>query len=162
MKIFKIFLMAFLLFLLERLVFARIGIFSFAPWLGLSFCLVGAFHSVEGNTAVILAAVYGLVLDLTGGGGAGTAMFSFALSVWLIGIIGSKLFKNSLLSCLVLVFITGLFCECIYFSLNAKGLEISFSSMFSQLALPLAAIDTFVALLLYPVAKRLFAERRTV
>ncbi len=162
MKVFKIFLAAGVLFFLERLFFARIEILSLTPWLGFAFCLVGAALSVDTTTAIVTAAVYGLISDLTGDGTAGSAMLSFALSAGAVRLISSGIFKNSVAVTLMSVFVVGILGEMLYYLLNSRGLDVEFGRLLWSVALPLSVINTVFALVLYPVCKRLFAKRRSI
>ena len=163
MKALKIFLVCAVFFLLERVLFARIEIFSLAPWLGFAFCLIGAAVSADMHTAIITAAVYGLVSDLAGGGATGSAMISFVLSAGLVHLLAGRIFRNSLAVSLSAVFVVGIFGEMLYYILNSRGLEnFSFVGMLWSVALPLSAINTAVAFVLYPLSKRIFAGRRIV
>ncbi len=164
MKTLKIFLVAAALFLLERVFFARsFEIFSLSPWLMFTFCLTGAAVSDEAHTSIITAGLCGLAADMSGGGVAGSAMAAFALSASLVHYFAVRLFRDSIVVSIVAVFLFGLGGEMLYFLLNSGGV-ISFSAIavFWSVALPLAAVNSVFALLMYPLAKRVFAGRRYV
>ncbi len=162
MRAFKIFIAAFLLFTLERLFFARIEIFSLTPWLGFAFCMIGAAVSRDTQTAIIAAAVYGLISDLSGEGAAGSAMVVFALSAGAVQFVAGRIFGNSLVFSLAVVFVISIVGEMLYYLLNSQALDISLGSILWSIAIPLSVLNTIAALALYPVAKRLFAERRAI
>ncbi|MBS7298743.1 MAG: rod shape-determining protein MreD [Eubacteriales bacterium] len=164
MKILKIFLTAVALFVLERVLFVRqFEIFSLTPWLLFTFSLTVASVSEEYNDALATAFFCGLAADISGGGEFGSATAVFTLSAAAVYFFSSRLFRNSLIIALVGVFVFGLGGEMIYFFLNGRGIS-DFSALQTlwSVALPLAVIDTVFALVLYPLAKRLFAGRRYV
>lgn len=164
MKSVKIFFAVAALFLLERVFFAvHLEIFSLCPWLMFTFCLIASAVSEEPYEAIITAGFCGLLADISGGGAAGSAMAVFAISATLVYYFTSRFFQNSLLIALIAVFVFGIAGEMLYFLLNSTGVEnYSAMSAFWTIALPLSAIDTVFAFLMYPVAKKLFAGRRYV
>lgn len=163
MKKLKIFLICVLLFLLERVLFARFEIFSITPWLLFTFCLLSGALSDELKKPVLISALCGLAADLTGGGAAGTAMVSFSLSAALVHFLAAKVFSNNIFVTLITVFIIGIGGEMLYFALNSVGANgYSAAWILWRTALPLSLIDTAFAFIIYPIAKRLFAERREI
>lgn len=161
MKKLKIFLMCALLFLLERVLFARLEIFSVTPWLLYSFCLLSGALSDDIKKPVIISALCGLAADLTGGGVTGAAMLSFTLSAALVHFLAAKLFQSGIIVTLLAVFIVGIGGEMLCFAINSIGTNgYSAGWYLWRIALPLSLIDTLFALIIYPIAKRLFAERR--
>lgn len=164
MKQVKIFCAVVVLFVLERVFFARyFEIFSLCPWLMFTFCLMTAAVSGELSQTAVIAGICGLLADISGGGAAGTAIAAFTVSVVPVYYFTTNLFRSSLPIALIAVFIFGTAGEMLYFSLNSGGVvNYSFLTALWSVALPLAAIDTVFALLMYPVVKRIFAERRYV
>ncbi len=162
MKNFKIVIAGLTLFLLERLVFARFPIFSFTPWLGFAFFLVGAAAAIDDISAIVAAAAFGLVADLTGDGAAGSAMFVFGVSATVVQFVAGGIFKNSFPITLLTVFVVGIFGEFLYYLINTGGFELSLLRLFISVMLPLSAINTLFALIMYPISKRVFSERRVV
>ena len=163
MKKLKVFLMCALLFLLERVLFARFQIFSLTPWLLFTFCLLSGAFSDEIKRPVLISALCGLAADLTGGGAIGAAMVSFVLSAALVHFFVSKVFQRDLVVTLLAVFFVGIGGELLYFSLNGIGAN-GYSAAWTlwHTALPLSMINTIFALIIYPIAKRLFAGRREI
>lgn len=164
MRILKIFLTAAALFVLERVFFVRqFEIFSLTPWLLFVFSLTAASVSEEYSDALATAFLCGLVSDISGGGEFGSATAVFTLSAVAVYFFSSRLFRNSIIIALIGVFVFGLGGEMIYFFFNGRGLsDFSAGQTLWSVALPLAVIDTVFALVLYPLAKRLFAGRRYV
>lgn len=163
MKKLKIFLMCALLFLLERVLLARFEIFSVTPWLLFSFCLLSGALSADIKKPVIISALCGLAADLTGGGTPGAAMLSFTLSAALVHFLAAKVFSNNLLVTLITVFVIGIGGEMLYFAMSSIGANGYFPGWFLwRIALPLSLIDSLFVLIIYPIAKGLFAERREI
>lgn len=163
MKRLKILLICVLLFLLERVFFARFEIFSITPWLLFTLCLLSGAFSDDIKKPVIISALCGLAADLSGGGPAGAAMLSFTLSTALVHFFVSKVFQRGIVVTLLAIFIIGTGGEMLYFLLGSIGAN-GWSALWVlwRTALPLALIDTLFAFIIYPAAKRLFAERRGI
>lgn len=163
MKKLKIFLICALLFLLERVFFARFQIFSLTPWLLYTFCLLSGAFSDEIKKPILISALCGLAADLTGGGAIGAGAVSFTLSAALMYFFVSKVFQRGLIVTLLAVFLVGIGGEMLCFSLNGIGAN-GYSAAWTlwHTALPLSVIDTVFALIIYPIAKRLFAGRREI
>lgn len=163
MKKLKVFLICALLFLLERVFFARFEIFSITPWLLFAFCLLSGAFSDDIRKPVIISAFCGLAADLSGGGPAGAAMLSFTLSSALVHFFVAKVFQRGIVVTLLSVFIIGIGGEMLYFSLSSIGANgYSAAWILWRTALPLALIDTLFAFIIYPIAKHLFAGRREI
>lgn len=164
MKSVKIFLAVASLFLLERVFFAMyLEVFSLCPWLMFSFCLVAAAVADEPFDAIVTSGLCGLLADISGGGYAGSAMAVFALSATAVYYFTSRFFRNSRLIVMIAVFLFGLIGEMLYFLLNSTGV-VHFSAMtvLWYVALPLSAIDTVFAFLIYPLVRRIYRGRRYV
>lgn len=163
MKKLKIFLICALLFLLERVFFARFQIFSLTPWLLYTFCLLSGAFSDEIKRPILISALCGIAADLTGGGAIGAATVSFTLSAALVHFFVAKIFQRGIVVTLLAVFLIGTGGEMLYFALNGIGAN-GYSAVWTlwHTALPLSLINTVFALIIYPVAKRLFAGRREI
>ncbi len=163
MKGVKIFIMCALLFLLERVLFARFEILSVTPWLLFTFCLLSGAFSDDIKRPILISAIAGLLADLTGGGTVGTAMVSFALSSAAVYFLVRKIFHSSMLIMLLAVFFVGMGGEMLYFWLNSFDAN-GFSAVYIlwRTALPLAFIDTVFALIIYLLANRIFVGRREI
>lgn len=160
MKSLKIFLVCAILFLLERVFFTRFEIFSLTPWLMFAFCLISAAVKEELGSLPVIAGLCGLAADLSGGGATGSAMASFAISAALVHFFAARIFRNSLIISLAAVFAVGIFGEMLYFVLNSGGaVNFSKAAALWSVALPLSAINTLFALIMYPLAKRMFRRK---
>ncbi len=146
----KTYLIMFLLFLLERVLFARLNIFGLNPWISLAFVLSVSSVCDDFDKSMILAFISGLILDLLGGGIFGSSMLVFVLSALFINLLTKKLLKTNFILSLVLIFIAFLLGESVYFLINNKSL----SGIFGSLLL-LAFINTVISVIFYPLAKSL-------
>ncbi len=146
----KTYLIIFLLFLLERVFFARIGIFGLTPWLSMAFVLSVSSVSDDLNGSIILAFVSGLLLDFISGGVFGSSTAVFVLSALFINLLIKKVLKSNFILSIILIFIAFLLGESVYFLINKGDL----SGIFASLLL-LAFINTLISILFYPLAKRL-------
>ncbi len=162
MKNIKIILSLLALFVLERVIFARFQIFSLTPWLGFSFCLIGGAVGNDKKTAIVTALIYGLISDLTGTSITGSAMISFAFSVYIVQIAVLRIFKNSFFVSALAVFIASIFGELLYYLLNFSGIDISIGGLLWSFVLPLSLINTLFATVLYYPARWIFTGRSAI
>ena len=163
MKSIKIFAVCVILFLLERVFFTRFQIFSLTPWLLFSFCAVSAAVHEELGWWTLCAGLCGLAGDLAGGGAAGVGMAVYALGAAGINIFATRIFHERLPFTVAIIFIFSTAAEMLYFLLNSGGMRaVGWRGAFLTVALPLAVINTVFALIMYPLAARLFRERRRI
>lgn len=163
MKIFKIFVSCVILFLLERVLFAHFAIFSLTPWAVFTFCILSGVLSNDAVSPLVMSLACGIATDLTSGGNTGTAALSFVALTLIVHFFVAKVFQRNIRVVLISVFLAGVGGEMLYFAMNGAGAN-GFSLLWTlwHKALPLALLDTLFAFIIYPVAKRLFAERRKI
>lgn len=161
MKGIKIFAVCIILFLLERVFFTRFEIFSLTPWLLFSFCAVAAAVHDEIGWWTLCAGLCGLAGDLAGGGCTGVGMAVYALAAAGIYVFAARIFHESVPFTAVIIFVFCLAAELLYCLLNYGGIRyIDWLGVLISVVLPLAVINTVSAMLMYPLAVRLFRERR--
>ncbi len=146
----KTYLIIFLLFLLERVFFARVSVFGLTPWLSMAFVLSFVSVSDDFNGSMILAFVSGILLDFISGGVFASSTAVFVLSALFINLLTKKVLKSNFILSTIVVFIAFLLGESLYFLINKGNLSEIFVSI-----LLLAFINTLVSMLFYPLAKRL-------
>lgn len=155
MKSVKTFIICFVLFIAERVLFTHISVFSMTPWLLLAFWIDMALMSDEDEYIPLYAGICGLLCDISGGGYIGVNMAVFALISLLVnyvsGILRSGFFIG--ISVCFFAFITA-HILCVLLS------GVSISAAFVSLILPQAIINTVFAAILYPLVKRMYFYRR--
>lgn len=147
-----------LLFLAERVFFTRFEIFSITPWLVFSFIVAFAVNAEEPQRWIICASLCGLLEDIAGGGAIGTAMASYAVGVWAIHLFSVRIFHTTALFSTCIIFVMSIVTAVIYCTLN-YGFALCKESFFCVI-LPLGIINTVIAMIIYPIAKRISEKRR--
>lgn len=162
MNKFKIFFVCTALFFLERVFFTRFEIFGLVPWLLFSFVMAGAATKEELGTYPVFAGVCGLAVDLAGGGATGVGMILYALAAGGVFLLSRCVLREGFLTSALAVFIFSLAAESLYCIMNYAKANPEILSVFIRIILPLAVINTVFALVLSPIAKRLFGQRRII
>lgn len=158
MKCLKTFVICVLLFLLERVFFAHVTVFSLVPWLVLGFWFDMAAMSEETGYIPLYAGICGLVLDLTGGGYPGVNTAVFAVAGFLVNIVASCILRSGFIMSMAVMMVTFIISHIFCIILNG----ISLNGMFFSLILPQAVINTVFAAIMYPAVKRLYFWRRVL
>ena len=158
MKCFKTFVICVLLFLLERVFFAQVTVFSLVPWLMLGFWFDMAAISEETGYIPLYAGICGFVLDLTGGGFPGVCTAVFAIAGFIVNIVASCLLRSGFFMSIAVMFIAFILSHIFCIILNGVSLH----GTFFTLILPQAVINTIFAAIMYPAVKRLYFRRRNL
>ncbi len=153
----KTYLIIFLLFLLERVFFARFGIFGLTPWLSMAFLLSLSSVTDDFNGNIVLAFVSGLFIDFISGGVFLSATLVFVLMSLFINLLTKKLLRSNFWLSEILIFVAFLMGESVYFLINKAELSEIFGSI-----LLLALINTLISMLFYPIAKRIWKRGKRI
>ncbi|MDO4617916.1 MAG: hypothetical protein Q4B31_00165 [Clostridia bacterium] len=152
----KLYVVLFLLFLLERVFFARVEIFGLTPWVVYTFLLVYAALCADFFFVAAVSVAVGAICDLTGGGAVGSAITVFAFSAAAMNLLTHRVLNNGYIITVLLTIPVSIAGELFYFYLNRGGvLHFSLGSIFGNIVLLLTLLNTVFAILLYPLAKKI-------
>lgn len=157
MKNLKIFLICILLFFLERVFFARVEIFSLTPWLLLTFCCLASTISKEAKSLFIISGICGFVSGIASGSIIANVLLYLFSSIVLYHI-SAFVLKHNIFVSVALTFILEIVCQMLY--CLAEFPQSNMLSVLFRVVVPTCAIDAVFAFALYPIAKKLFLERR--
>ena len=157
----KIALWIVLITLIQSVFVPYINIFGITPNLLFIFSLCYAGVSKNIKSIMIISAVCGAIADCMTGRIFGVYVFIYLISALLIFLILEGVFSDNKLLFTVIVFVTTIFGETIFYLINIGVLkETKYIEVLFDTILPLAVINTLFSVILKVILKKSFKVKR--
>lgn len=156
----KYFLAAFAALLLDYTAAKYIAVGGGMPQFMFCFCILASMHEKDMSRAAAAAIAAGAAADVLSGHGFGTYTLTFTMPAMATYAARDKLFSSGFLFLILDAFFLTTLSQTVYYLFHITDAGSSFGDLFTSVILPSAAYNTVICAVFYPLAKRIFADRR--